>query len=60
MSDIGSDRLEPTARVLEPQGQEPRREPGSGARRRPPAPAPKPSEPAETPDTPPHQVDSLI
>jgi hypothetical protein len=58
MSGMGSERVEPTPRVVEPQGPEPRGQPDSGARRRRP-PTPDESEIAEDPAAPVHQVDRL-
>lgn len=55
---MGSERIEPTPRVVEPQGPEPRGQPDSGARRRRP-PTPEELEIAEHPETPVHQVDRL-
>jgi hypothetical protein len=58
MSDMGSERVEPTARVIEPQGPEPRPQSDSGSRRRRP-PTPDESEIAESREAPVHQVDRL-
>jgi hypothetical protein len=58
MSGMGSERIEPTPRVIEPQETEPRGRPDSGARRRRP-PTPEESEIAENPEAPVHQVDRL-
>jgi len=59
MSDIGSERIEPAARVIEPQGPESRGQPDSGSRRRR---TPSPAEPEweENPEAPAHQVDRLV
>jgi hypothetical protein len=57
MSDIGS--VEPTPRVIGPQGPGPRGQPDSGLRRRPP-PAPEEPETEENPETPVHQVDRRV
>jgi hypothetical protein len=66
MDDITTGRLEPTTPVVEPVGQQPRHDPGSESRRRPPhsvpsAPEPEPAEdsPAKDSDGPPHQVDRM-
>jgi len=56
MGDMQSDRLGAAARVLEPQAQEPRDQPGS--RRRPP-PVRKPPQSEDDLEAPTHQVDSL-
>jgi hypothetical protein len=58
MNGIGSERVEPTTPVIEPQGPEPRSRPDSESRRRRP-PARNESEIAENPETPVHQVDRL-
>jgi hypothetical protein len=58
MTDVSMERLEPTARVPEPQGKQPRRDPESRSRRRPEPPKPEP-EPAEEPEQPQHQLDRL-
>jgi hypothetical protein len=58
MSDISSERMEPTARVNEPQGPEPRSQSDSRSRRRRPPLAEEP-EIAEESVTPAHQVDRL-
>jgi hypothetical protein len=58
MEEIGTDRLEPTARVTEIHGQQPRREPGSGLKRHPPPPD-KPEDEEPTEDKEQHQIDSL-
>jgi hypothetical protein len=58
MSGIGGDRIEPTARVIEPQGPEPRGQSDSGSRRRR-LPVPPEPEIAEDAETPVHQVDRL-
>jgi len=61
MSDISSERIEPTPRVIEPQGPEHRGQPDSGSRRRsPPAPEEREPETEEDADTPVHQVDRLV
>jgi hypothetical protein len=59
MSDMGSERIEPAARVIEPQGPESRGQPDSGSRRRR---TPSPAEPEreENPEAPVHQVDRLV
>jgi hypothetical protein len=59
MSDISSEGIEPTPRVIEPQGPQSRGQPDSGARRRRP-PAPEEPGPEENPEMPAHQVDRLI
>jgi hypothetical protein len=59
MSDIGSDRIEPASRVIEPQGPEARGQPESGSRRRQ-APPPEPLEIEDDPERPAHQVDRLV
>jgi hypothetical protein len=64
MSDISSDRIEPAARVIEPQGPAPpgpeaRGRPDSGSRRRP-APPPEQPEIEDDPELPAHQVDRLV
>jgi hypothetical protein len=59
MSDISSERIEPTPRVVEPQGPERRGQPESGSRRRPP-PAPAASGTEDDPEAPVHQVDRLV
>jgi hypothetical protein len=59
MSDISSERIEPTPRVIEPPGPEPRGQLDSGSRRRPP-PAPDEAEPEESLETPAHQLDRLV
>ena len=61
ISDIITGRLEPTAPVPDPIGQNmPRRESGAGTRRRPSPPAAQePPEIEDDSDDPPHQVDSL-
>jgi hypothetical protein len=58
MSGMGGDRIEPAARVIEPQGPEPRGQSDSGSRRRR-APAAEEPEMAEDLETPAHQVDRL-
>jgi hypothetical protein len=61
MSEIGTERVEPMAQVVERMGDEDPRERGPRSRRQPPAtvpPGPNP-EPADHSETPPHQVDSL-
>jgi len=57
MSEIGPDRLQPTAPVSDGLGQEPRREPGPRARRMPTPATPQNSEP-DPPEVPPHQVET--
>lgn len=57
MSGVGSERIEPTARVTEPQGPDPRPRPDSQSRRR--RPAPDDSELVEDPEATTHQVDRL-
>jgi hypothetical protein len=59
MSDISSERIEPTPRVIEPQGPQPRGQPDSDARRRPRPPAGEP-ETEENTETVVHQVDRLV
>jgi hypothetical protein len=59
MGDLSSDRIEPAPRVIEPQGPQPRGQPDSGSRRRPP-PAPHEPEAEENPEAPVHQVDRLV
>jgi len=58
MSDISSERIEPTPRVSESPGPQPRGQPDSGPRRRRPS-TPDESEAAENLETPVHQVDRL-
>jgi hypothetical protein len=58
MSDISSERIEPTARVIEPQGSERRGQPDSGSRRRRPPASEELAE--ENPETPVHQVDRMV
>ena len=58
MGEISSERIEPTARVVEPQGPEPRGQNDSESRRRR-APATPEPELVEDSDTPAHQVDRL-
>jgi hypothetical protein len=58
MSEIGSERVEPTERVPDRLGNEPRGEPRPRARRQP-APDSSSSEPADNSETPQHQIDSL-
>lgn len=60
MSDISTDRLEPAGRVSETQRQDPRREPGSQARRRPRPTAPHEPETAENSEAETHQVDERV
>jgi hypothetical protein len=61
MDDITTGRLEPTTPVVEPVGQQPRHDPGSESRRRPPHPVPTAPEPEPAPNSeePPHQVDRM-
>ncbi|MBZ5572846.1 MAG: hypothetical protein LAO09_13325 [Acidobacteriia bacterium] len=59
MSEISSERLEPTAPVPERLGDTPRREPGPRSRRQPPPQTPDSPEAVEASEAPPHQVDSL-
>jgi hypothetical protein len=59
MSDINSERIEPTPRVIEPQGPPHQGRPDSGSRRRPP-PAPEDREAEEVPEMPVHQVDQRV
>jgi hypothetical protein len=59
MSDIASERIEPTPRVIEPQGPEHRHEPDSGSRRRP-LPVAEEPEPEENPEPQVHQVDRMV
>jgi hypothetical protein len=58
MSEIGTERLEPTAPVTERVSSEGPRERGSRPRRTPPPPDPDP-EAADHSESTPHQVDSL-
>jgi hypothetical protein len=58
MSEIGSERVEPTVRVPDRLGSEPGREPRPQPRRQPAARS-SDSEAADNPDSPQHQVDSL-
>jgi hypothetical protein len=57
MSDIASERIEPTPRVIEFQGPEHRHQPDSRSRRRQP---PATEEPEKNPETPVHQVDRMV
>jgi hypothetical protein len=57
MGDLFPERLEPTGRVPDLVGQEPKRQPESGRRRRPPP--SKEADPAPEADVAPHEVDSL-
>jgi hypothetical protein len=59
MSDISSERIEPTPRVIEPQGPQSRGQPDSGSRRRRP-PAAEELGAEENPEKPVHQVDRLV
>jgi hypothetical protein len=59
MSDISSQRIEPTPRVIEPQGPNPRGQSDSGSRRRP-HPAPEKAELEENAEAPVHQVDRRV
>jgi hypothetical protein len=59
MSDISSERIGETPRVIEPQGREHRGQPDSESRRRP-RPAPEEREPEENSEAPVHQVDRLV
>jgi hypothetical protein len=59
MSDISSERIGETPRVIEPQEREHRGQSDSGSRRRPP-PATEKREPEENPEAPVHQVDRLV
>ncbi len=59
MNDISSERIEPTGRVVEPQGPEPRGQPEAGSQRRRP-PQAEESERAEESEAPVHQVDRLV
>jgi hypothetical protein len=59
MSDITSERIEPTPRVIEPQGPNPRGQADSGSKRRPPS-ARDEQASEEAPETPLHQVDRLV
>jgi len=59
MSEIGTDRLQPAAPVPDRLGSPGRREDGPRARRQPPPPAPKDTEPAGDLEGPAHEVDSL-
>jgi hypothetical protein len=58
MSEIGSERVEPTVRVPDRLGNEPRGEPRPRPRRQP-APDSSSSEAEDNPETPQHQIDSL-
>ena len=58
MSNIGTERLEPTAQIAERLGNDNPREREPRSRRQPAATRPKP-EPADQSETTPHQVDSL-
>jgi hypothetical protein len=58
MNGIGTERVEPATRVVEPPGLEPHGPSDSGSRRRRPK-APDEPEKAENPEIPPHQVDRL-
>jgi hypothetical protein len=58
MNEISVERVEPTARVIEPSGLEPRSQSDSGSRRRRRAVRDE-SEAGESPETPVHQVDRL-
>jgi len=58
MTDIGTERVEPTIRVPDRRDHDPRREPGPRARRSTPPEADS-GEPGEKPDEPQHQIDSL-
>jgi hypothetical protein len=58
MSEIGTERVEPTARMPDQLANEPRREPRSRPRRQP-QPDVGSSDPADDPETQQHQVDSL-
>jgi len=60
MSEFGTERLEPTARVAEQLDNEPPQPPASRRRRPPPASVPRDREPADDSETPAHQVDSLF
>jgi len=59
MGDISSERIEPTPRVIEPQGPQSRGQPDSGSGRRRPPPAEEPGA-EENPEMPVHQVDRLV
>jgi hypothetical protein len=59
MNDISSERIEPTSRVIEPQGPEPGGQSEEGSRRRRPPPAEE-HEKVEDSETPAHQVDRLV
>ena len=58
MGEIGTERVEPTVRLPERLGDEPRREPRPRPRRRPAAES-NGSEDAEQPEAPQHEIDSL-
>jgi hypothetical protein len=58
MSEIGTERVEPTVGVPDHLGNEPRREPRPRPRRQP-ASDSSSSEPVDSSETPKHQVDSL-
>jgi hypothetical protein len=58
MSEIGAERLEPTAQITERVSNEGPRERGPRSRRQPAPPKSEP-EPADQSEAPPHQVDSL-
>ena len=59
MSDITSERIEPTPRVIEPPGPQSRGQADSGSRRRRSPPSEEPGA-EENPEMPLHQVDRLV
>jgi hypothetical protein len=59
MSELSGERIEPAARVVEPQGPEPRGQSDSGSRRQRPPANPEP-ELAEDSEVPAHRVDRLV
>jgi hypothetical protein len=59
MTEIGTERVEPTSRLPDRLNNEPRREPRSRPRRQPQAPDDSNSEAADNPESSEHQVDSL-
>jgi hypothetical protein len=58
MAEIGTERVEPTVRVPEPLRDEPKRERGSGPRRKPARESDSPDD-APNPEASEHQIDSL-
>lgn len=59
MTEIGTERVEPTSRVPDRLNNEPRREPRSRPQRQTPPPDANNPEPADSPESSQHQVDSL-